>query len=167
MKRILFLAAFLLSAMYSHAHEYFFAFAEIEYRQSSRCFEITIEGSAHDVKDVLVASGVEIRNLEEQSHDSAVKQQLENFVTAGFQMSSGNKECSLHLIGYEVLPNGLIYFYLTSDPIELNTTVEIRFDWLMDDFPQQQNKITLIIHGKKNTAVFLPHQRKTSISLSL
>lgn len=165
MKSILLLTVFLLSAVSSRAHEYFFAFAEVEYRQDNQCFEITLEGSAHDVKDALIASGVQIGELEKYSHDSIIKKQLEDFINDGFQISSGEKKCSLHLIGYEVLPNGLVYFYLTSDPVIPGSTIDVRFDWLMDHFPQQQNKITLLINGKKHTSVFLPHQRKTSISV--
>jgi hypothetical protein len=63
----------------------------------------------------------------------------------------------------EVLPNGLVFFYLSSTPITLGESVDVQFDWLMDTLPQQQNKITLEVRQQKYTAVFVENKRRSTI----
>ena len=72
---------------------------------------------------------------------------------------------SLKLIVIDVMPNGLTYFYLESESVELSTTLSIRFDWLMDEFEEQQNKVTFIANNNKQTAVFLPTKRTNILDL--
>lgn len=161
--------AFLLVSMLSVpalAHEYFFAFAEIGYNQNSGRFEITLEGSAHDVEDVMNLTGIPVKELEDHYADPEMLTKIERFISRGLQLSSGGQVAVLHLEGMEVLPNGLVHFYLSSDPLELTASVEVRFDWLMDQLPQQQNKVTLTHQHQQYTAVFLPHQRSTKIVFS-
>jgi hypothetical protein len=159
--------AFLLFSAMSFAaaaHEYFFAFAEIGYNRNTGSFEIALQGSAHDVEDVMNESGIAVKELEDHYDDPEMLAKIEAFIRKGLALTSGGKTAALHLDGMEVLPNGLVYFYLSSDPIELTDSVVIRFDWLMDTLPKQQNKITLTHNDRKYTAVFLPHQTSSTIA---
>lgn len=148
------------------AHEYFFAFAEIDYNESTRSFEITLEGSAHDVEDVLNESGIAIKELEDHYKDAEMLSRIEGFIQKGFAIYSGTSSAVLRLEGMEVQPNGLVRFYIKSDPIAVGNSLTVQFDWLMDVLPKQQNKLTLSYRNEKYTAVFLPHERKSTIQLN-
>jgi len=165
MRTILALLVFSIVSLSATAHEYFFAFAEIEYNAASRSFEMTLQGSAHDIEDVLNESGIPIKELEDHYTDQEMLVKLESFINKGLQISSGGITPHLNLSGYEVKPNGLVYFYLASDQVEITSAIDIRFDWLMDALPKQQNKITLKHDHQQYTAVFLPNQRQATIKL--
>lgn len=165
MKTVFLFFFFSVTATVSHAHEYFFAFAELDYNAATRRFEITVEGSAHDVEDALQDSGILIEELENHTHDSLMLDVLERFLTKGLQITSGTAAAKLHLVGMEVKPNGLVYFYLSSEPMDISGKIDLTFDWLMDQFPEQQNKITLRYNEHKYTAVFMPQRRRETIQL--
>lgn len=166
MKTVLSLVLVAAVSFAARAHEYFFAFAEMDYNAASRCFEITLQGSAHDVEDVLNETGIEIKELEDYTTDKAMLAKLEGFINGGFTITSGGVTPHLILSGYEVLPTGLVSFYLVSDAVDLNESVDIQFDWLMDALPKQQNKITLRYENQNYTAVFMPQQRRATIKFA-
>ncbi len=164
--KLMLLISLLFSAAGSYAHDYFFAFAELDYNSTEKCFEITLEGSAHDVEDVLNETGIPIKELEDHSTDQTMLAKIESFINTGFTLNSGNATANLKLIGMEVKTNGMVYFYLKSHPLDiLDNKVTIRFDWLMDQLPQQQNKVTIRYNNQKHTAVFLPTKRSEIIEL--
>lgn len=165
MKTAVFFLTLSVLSVKAYAHEYFFAFAEVEYNAAEQCFEVTLEGSAHDVEDVMNEQGITIRELEDHYADTVMRRRLELFIEKGFSVTTGGRQPKFRLVGYEVMPNGLVDFYLRSEPVILSGQVDFRFDWLMDALPGQQNKITFINGGEKFTEVFLPHQRNASISL--
>lgn len=165
MKTILLLLLFPLFSAPVFAHEYFFAFAEIDYNAAEKCFEITLEGSAHDVEDVMNATGIPIEELEDHYTDKAMLAKIEAFINEGLVLSCGGKSAHLSLQGMEVKINGMVYFYLRSEQLTLGGTLDIRFDWLMNTLPQQQNKVTVRLNEQKHTAVFLPGKRTEIIEL--
>lgn len=148
------------------AHEYYFAFGEIEYNEATKRFEITLEMSAHDVESDLKKTGVILdKHIEDQAQNKEFKKQLEAYLLNGFSISSDNSPINLSLMGFDVLPNGQLYAYLESSQIELDKTLHFKFDLLMELFPNQQNKITLIYQKRKQTAVFLPAKPTEIITL--
>ncbi len=163
MKSLLVVAIFMLSALSAGAHEYFFAFAEVAYNTDKGVFEITIEASAHDTEDVLNESGIAIKELEDHYTDSVMLGKIEGFINEGFSLTTGGITAKLKLEGMEVLPNGLVFFYLSSAPVVLGESVDIHFGLLMDVLPKQQNKITLDVRQQKYTAVFVENKRKSTI----
>lgn len=163
MKSLLVVAMFMLSALSAGAHEYFFAFAEVAYNSDRGVFEITIEASAHDTEDALNESGIAIKELEDHYTDTAMISKIEGFINQGFNLTTGGITGELNLEGMEVLPNGLVFFYLSSAPMVLGESVDVQFDWLMDVLPKQQNKITLEVRQQKYTAVFVQNKRKSTI----
>jgi len=166
MKKILAVCAFISVLFSAKAHEYYFAFGEVEYNESSRKLEITLEISAHDLETDMKKSGIVLnKHLENQKGDPEFRKQLEAHLSKGFVISSNDSPVSLHLIGYDVMPTGLLYVYLESIPVELSTSLAFKFDLLMESFPDQQNKVTFIYKKEKQTAVFLPTKPTEVISL--
>lgn len=146
---------FLLLTTVGRAHDYFFAFAEVDYNVNKQCFEVTLESAAHDVVQALRTENVAITDLSQHYNDSTMNAALETYINQHFTLSSGTQSTSFHLEGYEVLRNGLVLFYLSSDKIQPEADITFRFDWLMDEFADQQNKLTLNLYDQKYTAVFL------------
>lgn len=148
----------------TYAHNYYFAFAEIEFNEKTSRLEISLESAGHDVETALQDAGVLIQELTDHLTDTVMMRQIEKVINQQFQISSAQK-CELHLIGFEVKPNGLTYFYLESTPITLTNELTIQFDWLMASFPEQQNKVTLRYKQQKYTAVFMPRRNRETIQL--
>lgn len=155
---------FLLLATVGRAHDYFFAFAEMEYNAEKGIFEITLESAAHDVVRALQAEDIAITDLSKHYTDSAMNAAIEVAINKHLVLSSGNQTTHLHLDGYEVMRNGLVLFYLSSEKMQPESGITCRFDWLMNEFPDQQNKVTLTIHNQKYTAVFLSRQPVVTIN---
>lgn len=146
-----------------YAHEFFFSFAEMEYNATSKHFELTIQASTHDVELALRNQGLNVKELEFQTRDSIIKKGLEQWLNKGFQVSSSLEKAEFSLIGFEVLPNGLMYAYLESKAINLENELHIQYDLLMSDFPEQQNKLTFTASKIKQTAVFLPSKTEETL----
>lgn len=166
MKKLIAVFAFFSVLFSAHAHEYYFAFGEVEYNASTKKLEITLEMSAHDVEFDMKRSGIDLdKHIEDQLKDQAFKKRMETYLAQGFKISNGDLAFSLTLIGFDVSPNGMLYAYLESAPVELDTKLTFCFNLLMESFPNQQNKITFIRNNEKQTAVFLPAKPTEVITL--
>jgi hypothetical protein len=166
MKKLVAVFAFISVLFSANAHEYYFAFGEVEYNESTRKLEITLEVSAHDLEFDMKRSGIILdKHIENQTQNSAFKKQLESHLLNGFGISVNNSTVALKMVGFDVLPTGLLYVYLESESLELTKSIGFKFDLLMESFPNQQNKITFIRNTHKQTAVFLPTKRTEVITL--
>lgn len=157
MKKLVAVFVFISVLFSANAHEYYFAFAEVEYNQSAKKLEISLEISAHDLEAEMKQSGISFeKHIEDQTKNADFKKQLEAHIAKGFTISTNNSPVPLKLIGFDVMPTGLLYAYFESEPFELVEPLSITFDLLMESFPDQQNKVTFIRNNNKQTAVFLP-----------
>jgi len=165
MKSVILFALICLSTSVASAHEYFFAFAEVSYNQKDSILEATVIASAHETEDALNTVGITIRELEEHYKDSVMIKKLEHFINQGFSMQFGENTAQFTLIGFEVDKRGMVQFYLTSQKLTLTNDYTVSFGMLMDQFPDQQNKLIFKAKGKDYTAVFLPQKRSQNLSL--
>lgn len=164
MKALLVFLLFSLSSS-AFAHEYFFAFVELDFNEEKQVFEATLTASAHDVEDVLNEVGIPIKELEDHYTDKVMIEKLESFITKQFQVNS-NGNVVFKLIGFEVNKQGLVNFYLSSEKKEVPTKeISVKFDFLMDQLEQQQNKLTYISEPEAKTVVFLQNTRTQTIVL--
>lgn len=164
MKQFLFCIGLVLLCFQAKAHEFYFAFAEAEYNPATKRMEVSIEATAHDVEYYLRKKGVEIpKKIEDETRNKTFLSHLESVLNEGFSLIAGEQKLKLTLIGYEVMPNGVMYAYLESDECEPTQELEIHFPFLMDVFPDQQNKITFTYLKNKQTAVFLPTKQSETI----
>lgn len=166
MKKLLAVFAFLSVLFSANAHEYYFAFGEVEYNLSTKKLEVTLEISAHDLEFDMKKAGIVLeKHIENQSGNADFKKQLESHLAKGFSITANDSRIPLSIIGFDVLPTGLLYVYLESRAVELPESFSFKFDLLMESFPDQQNKVTFIRNGKKQTAVFLPTKPTEVITL--
>lgn len=165
MRKIGLLLLFACFSTFAGAHEYFFAFAEVSYNDKDEVLEATIISSAHETEDALNLSGIEIKELEDHYNDTEMKAKLEKFVLSGFSMTQDSKLINFKLIGFEVDKRGMVNFYFKSEKASAPTPYSVTFDLLMDQFPDQQNKIVFTRDKKTTTAVFYVNKRTEIIKL--
>lgn len=166
MKKLVAVLVFFSVLFSANAHEYYFAFGEVEYNESARKLEITLEVNAHDLEFDMKKSGTKLNgHIEEQTQNPNFKTQLEIYLSQGFKITNNDLALSLTLVGFDVLPNGLVYAYMESQPVELDKHLFFTFNLLMDSFPDQQNKLTFIRNKQKQTAVFLLSKPTEMITL--
>lgn len=165
MKTIFLFSLFVTFAFSSFSHEYYFAFAEMEYNEKSKCFELSLIVSTHDIEHWLQDKGVNVKELENHYSDSTIRNEFGITLLNGFSISMKDLSVPFQIIGYEVKNNGITEFYFSSNPIEISSPLLVKFDLLMDLYSQQQNKLTFIYHSKKQTYTFLTTQREQKIEL--
>lgn len=147
-------------------HEYFFAFAELSFNDESKRFEVTLDATAHDVVLALRQNGVVLDELENHYHDTILKPKLESFLNEGFTVKINEQKANFQLDGFEVLPNGLVSFFLSSQVFETRpTSIDVKFDFLMKSFPNQQNKLLFRKKNETVSAVFLEHKPTQQITI--
>lgn len=159
MRKFAVLILFVCMSVLASAHEYFFAFAEVNYNTKDSVLETTIVSSAHETEDALNIAGVSIKELEDHYKDDEMKGKLENFILSGFSMMQNERKVSFKLIGFEVDKRGMVNFYFKSEKTIPPSLYSVTFDLLMDQFPNQQNKILFTHNQKTTTAIFLANKR--------
>lgn len=156
---------FILISNVSFAHNYFFSFSEVEYNDFCGCFETSLTVTTHDIEQVLIKKNLLNKNLETTLTDNKLKQGIEELINEGLQISTGGNKVALHLEGNEIGLNGLTTFYLSSKPIDLFDEIIFQYNLLMNEFPDEQNKLTFIFRGEKTTLNFIANQFTHSIKL--
>lgn len=147
------------------SHEYYFSFAEMEYNDLTRKFEVTITVSTHDL-EMFYEKRVQTKiNLQEYDAASKTTELMKAYFDNHFQLKTEKERCALKLIGFESSLNGTTNFYFESDEIDITPTITLTNDILMDAYPQQQNKITLYRQSKSYTHDFLSTERLKVIIL--
>ncbi|MFK7783642.1 MAG: DUF6702 family protein [Crocinitomicaceae bacterium] len=136
-------------------HDYYFAFAEVEYNDMSQKFEATVSMSAHDLERTFDEKNWSIDALE-FPEKTANFEAITKWVLTQFVISSNEKAINFDVIGCEVELSGMIRFYLESAPVSVSTALNVQFNLLMEEFPEQQNKLTLYYRDQTITKSFFP-----------
>lgn len=139
------------------AHVFYFAFAEMEYNRTEQRFELSIRATGHDVEDYMEHLKRPVGKLEDCINNPLKLKVLEEVLLHEFQIKTGGKALALELIGLDVNLKDEATFYVVSKKMELPETVEITFNFLMNYFEEQQNKITIITPLGKEYLTFLRH----------
>jgi len=166
MKTIIGFLFIICNSFASMAHEYFFSFAEMEYNDVTRKFEITITATTHDIEKLYEKRMNEKVDLSLYEKNSKTTGLIAEYFSNHFQLKTEKATCVLHLIGYESSLNGITNFYFESDPIDITPTLILKNDVLMDEYAQQQNKITLYYRSKSYTTDFLRNDHVKTITLN-
>jgi hypothetical protein len=161
MKHILFVCSFFLIS-FSHAHDYFFAFAEVEYDEYNARVEATLVMTTHDFESYLRKKNIINKELSYYKNDSLVLKQVETEILKHFSISSPSIG-ALSLEGFEIELTGMIQVYLTAPILSPAEGLDIQFDLLMDEYKEQQNKLTFIYRDQKTSYVYLQNKRSQHI----
>lgn len=165
MKTIKFHFLFLLIffASLTQAHEYYFAFGEIQFNVDAQRFEVSIRATGHDFEDYMKHKKKPIGKLENANNPITLKQ-ISLILNEEFQLFVDGSLVELELVGLEVNLKDEVQFYLTSNKMDKPDSFEVNFNLLMDFFPEQQNKITVFHENGKTYLSFLPHLTKRKFS---
>lgn len=171
MKKVLFICCILFATL-SHAHETFFAYAEVEYDDMNGRIEATISMTSHDLEKYLQEKKIITKGLSVSLEDSTLRKSISNEVLNHFIMSSGSTRedyidinAFMNFDGFELFLNGKVEFYYSIKLDQALTSIRVTFDLFMDEFPEQQNKLLLIYRNKKRDFVFLPATKTQYIEL--
>jgi hypothetical protein len=152
----------------SKAHDFFFAFAEMELNEVNSRFEITLTATTHDVERALMHHGSIREHVKWNSTDTVFSRLLENEINRQFLISFDgiDQKSRLILEGIENELTGITRFYLSCPLAAVGfTSFTVLFDFLMDTFPEQQNKLTFIYREQKQTVTFLPSHKTNTLRL--
>lgn len=166
--RLLFISTCLLTSSTSWGHQYFFAFAEIEYNEMGQKFEGSIVATAHDLElDLMNSYGLQTK-LEKLSAESSevkiLEAYLNKFLTLryGCSLDSGAVDayCTADwkIESFQIMKNGTIELYFSASAKHIYTLIQVDFRFLMDGFPDQQNKLTFIYREDRKTQSFTKTQ---------
>ncbi len=165
--KILFLLLILFSTSGLFAHNYYFAFAEVEYNDVSQRIEATLSVSTHDLEKAMRiqhADNADVFNdISTVRKGSEEEAYIESYLLKHFKISADNP-CFLKMIGFEVQMNGVTYFYFESTPFKIKQSITFEFDLLMNENELQQNKITFLYRGKSYTRPFLVDKKNQTIN---
>ncbi len=165
MKKIVFLGFIIFITNLTFAHAFYFAFAEMEYNTSEQHFEISIRATGHDLEDYMKHLDQTIPPLEEAKNNPIALQKIEKLISQEFSIKVDAKNIRINLIGIEINNKDEVILYIVSNKIKPADEIEVKFDLLMNHFPEQQNKLTYIHQDEKSYYSFLPHKRNRIISL--
>lgn len=149
---------------FSFGHEFYFAFAEVEYNDITQKFECTVIATTHDLEKGMQSEGVAIKEINNPPNENQL-QELEKYLQNYFVIESNGERCNFHLLGAELDLNGTISLFLESEPIAISTDIDFTFDLLMTVFPEQQNKLTFYHRSHNQTLAFLSSQRTRRLKL--
>lgn len=157
---------FLFISSLTYAHSYYFAFAELEYNEFNKELQATVVVSTHDIENSLRNKGIITKDLSHYKNDSLVLIQIKNELQKGFLIFSNDQTINWDIVGMETELTGVTNFYFYAQNVDATEKIQVKFDLLMDDFTEQQNKLTFIYRNVKNTYVFLTNKREQEIILS-
>ncbi|MFM7668853.1 MAG: DUF6702 family protein [Bacteroidota bacterium] len=142
------------------AHDYYFAFAEVEYSEKSAKMEATLTLTAHDFEVYLQKNNVITNSLDIAFRDENELISIQKNINSHFFFfeetadKKSNWTSTFKIDGHQILLNGNIEIYLSCEVAKPLSLLNVQFNLLIDYFSEQQNKITFIHRRKKSTLNF-------------
>ena len=164
MKHLLSLILVVAVTSFASAHKYYFAFAEVEYNSFTQRLEATITVTTHDLENVINGPDA-IPKVDLDEVTGAEIELLEEALNKGFQIMINGEQTLFHLVGSETSLQGTTNFYIESDEIAMDSKLDIVFNLLMAEYPEQQNKVTFFYKKKMYTRTFTQGTRKQIIEI--
>lgn len=159
----------------SWGHQYFFAFAEVEYNEMAQKFEGSIVATAHDFEFALMDShGLQTKLEKITAKSSEVKimeDYLNQFLTLRYGCSLDSNAvdayCSADwtIESIQIMKNGTIELYFSAPAKHIYTLIQVDFRFLMDAFPEQQNKLSFVYREERKTQSFTKTQATNYFAL--
>jgi hypothetical protein len=123
------------------AHPFHESQAEIDYRSTCQCLEITLRVKPEEMEAALLRRGAPRLPLEHPR----MQRQFEDYVRAHFALSdAAQQSVRLTWVGSEIDALGA-WIYLQSSAVQL--PLQLRNDLLLDEDPQQVNRVLFRTEG--------------------
>jgi len=156
MKLRIFLLTILLSGFSMlNAHEYHFAFLEMEYYPTEQQFQASLTLTAHDIAFITSKKHGHDFTIDQILRTDSLRLELEQLVLSGFTLTQNMQPLFFKVDGHDLQENGDLIFYLSSEETPRNGILQLSFPLLSNYFPDQQNKADFLKHGKHHVLTFL------------
>ena len=159
--RTLFLFFAILFSFKSFAHNAPLAFAEMEIKNKK--IELTLTLDSHEIIEYLEKGEYNLIDFEEHKNNEQIKVYLTRFLLSGFKIWENETFVNLNLIDYEIKQNGNIQFYFTSNHEVKSNQIKVRFDLLMNEHENQQNKLNFIENSFQKSYTFNTNQTEVKL----
>ncbi len=159
------LSLLLFVSSYCVAHDSYYSFAELRYNKANHRLEASISLTIHDFEKALQKKGIIKKALEFYKDDSISLNRIYTEVLNHFKLSFDGDQSGFVMEGFELMKNGTVFFYASALFHGDQTQFDITFDLLMNEYPDQQNKLTFSYEGNKTTYLFTSKKRKESIEI--
>lgn len=149
----------------ARAHDYYFAFAEVDYNDLTEELHATVIVSTHDLEKMLKNKGIISKDLASYSDNKETIHSIQTEIQKGFSFRFSGEQKTLEFEGMELLLTGNTQFYFSLKGVKSLQQVSVKFDFMMDIFKEQQNKMTFIYRNSKTTFVFLTSRKEQDLIL--
>lgn len=153
--KILILLAVLCLNAVVFSHDYHFAFLEMEYYPTEQQFQASLKVTAHDLAFITSKKHGHDFTIDQILRTDSLRLELEQYLLSGFSLFQNTQQVYFKVDGHELKENGDLIFYLSSEEISRSGLLNIYFPLLTDYFPDQQNKVDFLKHGKHHILTFL------------
>lgn len=169
MKSALFIVFIFFLLPQTFAHNFYFAYAEVEYNELNQRLELSLSGTAHDFEAALLKEygysckwgKVNLTTKDTNLIENYINKHLRFSYDCKNETSTSFENCSttFHLEGIQFNKDGSFMCFLSA-PIQSNLmqNLSAQFDFLMETYSEQQNKLTFIYRDKSQTLVFIKPQ---------
>lgn len=170
-KTILISFFFCATSIVGWSHNFYFAYAEIEYDELSSKLEATLVVTAHDFEFNLKKVGKINSSIESVFLDTVQRNIIEIEINKHLVLDFDNQSADLNhfshfkIDGYNFRLNGDLEIFMSSDVSKPITSLLVLFDLLMDEYPNQQNKLTFIQRRSKKTLNFISSNQTQYLDL--
>lgn len=151
------------------AHDYYFAFAEVEFNQMTNRFEGTIIFTTHDLEKSIQKDYPQFPIMDTMTLANPEFEILKKSILDGFfiQVNGQKENIQLEILGVENFLTGTTNVYFESDRIESLGSVKFGFKLLMSDYDGQQNKIAFKYGDLKETLYFMNRENEQTLNFNI
>jgi hypothetical protein len=164
-KFLLFIGAICLTAVV-FSHDYHFAFLEMEYYPTEQQFQASLKVTAHDLAFITSKKHGQDLTMDQILRTDSLRLELEQYVLSGFSLFQNTQQVYFKVDGHELTENGELVFYFSSESIVRNGLLTFAFPLLTNYFPDQQNKLDFLKHGKHHTLTYLATDNTKQINVA-
>lgn len=137
------------------AHDYHFAFIEMEYNGSTQKYEGSLKVSAHDLAYIYSKELKTDLSIETLLGTDTLKNRLERDLLNGFTVRSNKQILYFKMAGHQLTLEGDLLCFFTSEVISSEGPISVEFPLLMNYFVDQQNKFDYLSKGKHHNLSFI------------
>lgn len=137
------------STSFSVVHEHYVGITTIEYNQTTKGLEVSIQLTAHDVEFALEKMGYGALKLGAVQENRIADNILFKYLKENFELTTDGKKQSLHWVGKEVGADDILWLYVEVQGVLKPHKLLVFNKLLLDEFPAQQN----IVHVKVGNTI--------------
>ncbi len=158
---------FIFNLLFHVSHPIHIAKCQMEHNPQSNKLEITLHVFLDDLETSMRNAGAPKLNLGTKKEIDSIDAYLIDYLNQHFQIEQQQTPVQLNWIGKELSDDLFAYWcYFESEPLQSKTTLDVRFDLLMDLYRDQQN-ILSFVNSKNKSMYALCNTDKTTCQFEL